>query len=214
MKKSEPKSKSNVSKGDLTPQLDLLYQALETEMGGVEIYTTALGCVQNDDLREEWEEYLSQTKNHVEIVRDVLTKLGVDPDRDTPSRQVVRHIGTALVKAMQMARVAGEPEAAEIVAAECVTLAETKDHANWGLIGELAENGSGKEQQVLQAAYDEVEDEEDEHLYHTAGWARELALDRLGLPAQLPPPEEEEDVQSQAEAADVKKKQKTAKQRS
>lgn len=212
MKKTQTKPKSSKAESGLTPQFDLLYQALETEMGGVEIYTTALTCVQNDGLREEWEEYLEQTKHHVEVVREVLTKLGLDPDRDTPSRQVVRHIGTALVKAMQMARGAGEPEAAEIVAAECVTLAETKDHANWGLIGELAENGSGREQQLLQAAYDEVEDEEDEHLYHTAGWARELALEWLGLPAQLPPPEEEEDVQSQEEAAQVKKQKKTAAQ--
>jgi hypothetical protein len=59
---------------------------------------------------------------------------------------------------------------------------------------------------VLQAAYDEVEDEEDAHLYHTTGWARELWLDALDLVAQLPPPEEEEDVQTQAEAAEVKQR--------
>lgn len=206
MKKTQTKAKSKQAVAGLTPQADILYQALETEMGGVEIYTTALGCVQNDELRNEWEKYLEQTKDHVEIVREVCTKLGLDPDRETPGRQIVRHIGKSLVKAMQMALGAGEPAAAEIVAAECVTLAETKDHANWGLIGELAENSSGKEQHVLQAAYDRVEDEEDEHLYHTSGWARELSLDWLGLPAQLPPPEEEEDVQSAEEAAQVKKK--------
>jgi hypothetical protein len=36
-----------------------------------------------------------------------------------------------------------------------------------------------------------VEDEEDEHLYHSAGWSRELWIDSLGLLAELPPPEEE-----------------------
>ena len=30
---------------------ELMYEALETEMGGVEIYTTALRCAVNDDLR-------------------------------------------------------------------------------------------------------------------------------------------------------------------
>jgi len=50
-----------------------------------------------------------------------------------------------------------------------------------------------------------VEDQEDEHLYHSAGWARELWLDALELPAQLPPPEEKEDVHSQEEAAQAKK---------
>ena len=49
----------------------------------------------------------------------------------------------------------------------------------------------------MKTAYDEVEDEEDEHLYHTTGWARELHLEALGLHAQLPPPEEEEDVKTE-----------------
>ena len=35
---------------------DLLWQALETEMGGIQVYTAALECVQNDELRREWEE--------------------------------------------------------------------------------------------------------------------------------------------------------------
>ena len=48
---------------------ELLYQALQTEMGGVEIYQTALRCALNEELKEEWEEYLEQTEQHVEIVR-------------------------------------------------------------------------------------------------------------------------------------------------
>jgi len=37
---------------------ELLYQALETEKGGVLVYETALRCVVNDELKEEWEKYL------------------------------------------------------------------------------------------------------------------------------------------------------------
>jgi hypothetical protein len=37
---------------------ELLYQALETELGGVQVYQTALRCVVNADLKKEWEEYL------------------------------------------------------------------------------------------------------------------------------------------------------------
>ncbi|WP_374602994.1 hypothetical protein [Arenimonas sp.] len=37
------------------PQLEeLLLQALETELGGIQVYTTAIGCAVNDDLRKEW----------------------------------------------------------------------------------------------------------------------------------------------------------------
>ena len=42
--------------------VDLLYQALETEKGGVQIYSTALRCAVNKDLKKEWNEYLEQTK--------------------------------------------------------------------------------------------------------------------------------------------------------
>ncbi len=42
----------------------------------------------------------------------------------------------------------------------------------------------------LKAAFEEVEDQEDEHLYHSTGRARELWIESLGLPAVLPPPEE------------------------
>ena len=47
--------------------VDLMYQALETEKGGVQIYTTALRLAINKDLREEWNKYLEQTKNHENI---------------------------------------------------------------------------------------------------------------------------------------------------
>jgi hypothetical protein len=36
-----------------------------------------------------------------------------------------------------------------------------------------------------QDACNAVEEEEDEHLYHTMGWTRELWIDSLGLPAVL-----------------------------
>jgi hypothetical protein len=49
-----------------------------------------------------------------------------------------------------------------------------------------------------------VEDQEDEHLYHTKGWCRELWLKSLGLPAVLPPPEEKQHVTSAVEAAVAK----------
>jgi hypothetical protein len=80
-----------------------------------------------------WEEYLDHTERHVEIVRDVLTKLGLDPEKETP----------------------GAP-------AECVVHAETKDHLDWELIGMLADKAKGEVGQALKAAHGQVEDQEDE----------------------------------------------------
>ena len=173
---------------------ELLYQAYETELGGVDVYTTALRCVENDDLREEWDKYLEQTKTHVSIVEDVLQQLGLDPNEETPGRKVVRTIGKSLVEAMELALADGKPGAAQIVAAEAVVLAETKDHQNWHLIGEVMTKVKGETAEVLKEAHEQVEDQEDEHLYHTKGWARELWLESLGMKAVLPPPEEVKDV--------------------
>ena len=180
---------------------ELLYQALETELGGVEVYTTALRCAQNEELKEEWEKYLEQTRNHVQIVQDVMNELGLDPEIETPGREVVRHTGESLVKAMEMALEEGEPDEAQIVAAECVVLAETKDHLNWELIGEAAKKAKADVAKVLKAAHEEVEEQEDEHLYHTQGWARELWIQSLGMKAVLPPPEEEKKVKTAIGAA-------------
>lgn len=184
---------------------DLLYQALETEKGGVQVYATALRCAVNQDLRDEWNKYLEQTKNHVQIVSDILTALELDPDAETPGRKVVRYIGTSLVKAMEMALRSADPQSAQIVAAECVVFAETKDHLNWELLGELAKNADEAEAELIMPAYQQVEEEEDEHLYHTQGWTRELWIEALGMPAVLPPPEEEADVTTAEDAAKAKK---------
>src|ERR1700754_4290949 len=40
---------------------ELLCQTLETEMGGVKVYETALSCAVNEDLKKEWGEYFEQT---------------------------------------------------------------------------------------------------------------------------------------------------------
>ena len=183
---------------------DLLYQALETEKGGVQIYSTALRCALNEDLKKEWNEYLEQTKQHVQVVSEILKGMNLDTEVETPGRKIVRHIGDSLVQAMEMALRGPDPAAAQIVAAECVTLAETKDHLNWQLIGEIAKNSTAESAALLQQAHDKVEPQEDEHLYHTAGWTRELWIDALGMPAVLPPPEEEQDVDTAIEAAKAK----------
>jgi CHASE3 domain sensor protein len=158
----------------------------------------------NEDLKEEWEKYHEQTQNHEQIVRELFDTFRLDPEKDTPGRQVVRHIGESLVKAMEMALESGAPEAAQIVAAECVVQAETKDHLNWELIAQVAEKTKGEERKALKSALEQVEKEEDEHLYHTTGWTRELWIESLGLPAVIPPPEEEKDVKTAIGAARAK----------
>jgi ferritin-like metal-binding protein YciE len=194
-------------KTDSAQVTELLLQAMETERGGQKVYTAALRAVQNDDLQEEWEKYLEETVNHEEILTRVFERLGMDTEAQSPGRAVVAHQGASLVAAIEMAIKNDSPAGAELVAAECVVLAETKDHQNWELIGKVAEQG-GPSAKVLQQAYEAVEKQEDHHLYHTKGWARELWLHSLGIPAVLPPPEEQKDVETAIGAARAEKARK------
>ena len=191
---------------------DLLVQSLEHERGGVEIYRAALKCAINDDLRNEWSQYLEQTQRHVQIMERVCKKLEIDPEEATPGRNIVHDLGVSLVAAIEAAQAAGDPSGAQIVACECVVLAETKDHADWELMGKCAKALTGSEQAALAEAYDEVEDEEDQHLYHTKGWCRELWLESLELEAVLPPPEERKHVTTAIGAALAEKESEQARQ--
>lgn len=183
---------------------DLLYQTLETEMGGVELYKAALRCVQDDALRQEWEKYLAETVRHVEVATGLVTAAGLEPGAMTPTRTLIRQHALHLVQAMESAR-AKDPEAAQVFACECIVTGETKDHENWSLLDIASESvRPEKLKTALREAIAEVEDQEDEHLYHTQGWARELAIQALGLKAVIPPPEERHDVHTAIGAARAK----------
>jgi hypothetical protein len=185
-----------------TPQLkELVLQSLAHERGGVKVYKTALKCAINPDLKEEWSKYFEQTQRHVTILEQVCSSMEIDSDEETPGTRVVDALGAALIRAMQDALAAGKRDAAELVACECVVLAETKDHLDWQLIEACGKATKGDIGKALRSAADEVEAEEDEHLYHTQGWCRELWLKSLGLKAVLPPPEEEKHVTTAIGAA-------------
>lgn len=173
---------------------ELQYQAYETELGGEQIYRKAIDCAVNDDVREEWQKYLEETMTHQDKVEEILEAAGLDPFVETPGRKTVRLKAEALVAAMDLAKSEGGPVAGQLAAAESIVEAESKDFANWELIGKMAEHASGDLAKVMKAKYEEVSEEEAEHLFHTMGWARELWLDSLGVPAALPPPEEEKSV--------------------
>lgn len=183
---------------------ELVLQSLEHELGGAKVYEKALECAINQDLKEEWKQYLDETRSHADKLRTICADLAIDPGRQTSGRAVVRHIGQALVQAMTIAQSEGNRKAAELVASECVVLAETKDHLDWELLGRCAQelDGSGVE---FRATTHTVEDQEDQHLYHSRGFCRELWIASLGMKAVLPPPEEVRQVKTAIGAARAEK---------
>ncbi|MFZ0013961.1 MAG: hypothetical protein WAL25_07580 [Acidimicrobiia bacterium] len=198
IQRPHPPRRTKVNRESLN---ELLYQAMETELGGEQIYLKALDCAENDDLRSEWEKYLAETREHQEILKRIFAAAGLDVETETPGRRIVRHKGRALVEAMEMALADAGPKEAELVAAECVVEAETKDHQNWELLIRVAGVTSGDLASELQKAYDQVGEEEAHHLLHTQGFARELWIQYLGMEAVLPPPEEQKKVATQIGAA-------------
>jgi len=187
---------------DMQQFKELLLQSLEHERGGVNVYQTAIRCAVSADLKQQWSLYLEQTHTHVQILEELFRLLEIDAEEHSPGRAVVRGLGNALITAMERAKAAGgDPAAVQRVACECVVLAETKDHLNWELLTKCKEHLRGRHQRALEEACEIVEEQEDEHLYHSRGYCRELWLDALGLPAILPPPEEMQHVRSAISAA-------------
>jgi hypothetical protein len=190
---------------DVAHVTELLFQALETELGGEQVYRRAVTAAVDYELHEEWTKYLTETKHHQDILLGVFDELGLDAEIETAGRGIVRHLGRALAQAIEQALATGDGGAAQLVAGECVVLAETKDHLNWELLRHVAEHGDGPWAAVLERACEQVEKEEDHHLYHSKGWTRELWIAFLGLPAVLPPPEEAKNVETAIGAARAEK---------
>src|SRR5881394_4054310 len=98
---------------------ELVLQSLEHELGGMQVYESALKCAVHPGLKKEWKKYLEETRSHVTALEAACAALDLDPKLETPGRAVVRHVGGALVGAMELALSAGDPAAAELVACEC-----------------------------------------------------------------------------------------------
>lgn len=183
---------------------ELVLQMIETELGGEQVYRTALTCAINEDLKKEWEGYLDETLKHQELATAIAKHLDLDPNTHSPGREVVKTLGESYVKAMKKIKTEGAPEAAQLVACECVVLAETKDHMNWELFGKAIEKANASDKRFYKEIFEQVEQQEDHHLFHTKGWCRELWIQSLGLPAVLPPPEEIKQVETEIGASRAK----------
>src|SRR5690606_35088608 len=85
-----------------TAQLnELVLQMIETELGGEQVYRTALTCAINEDLKKEWEGYLEETLKHQELAAAVSKHLDLDPNMRSPGREAVKSLGESYVKAMK-----------------------------------------------------------------------------------------------------------------
>jgi hypothetical protein len=50
-------------------------------LGNVDVYKNALLCAIDTDLKAEWQKYLHETENHVQVVLRIFDKLKLDPTK-------------------------------------------------------------------------------------------------------------------------------------
>ncbi len=114
---------------------------------------------------------------HVEILTDIIEKLGGKPAYKSVGAKLAEAKAKALLKTMTDGK-ARTPAEAELNAIENIVIAETKDHADWELLGHIAHRSEDSRLSELLklSAVAEVEDQEDEHLHWTQKKMAELAL--------------------------------------
>ena len=148
--------------------LDKLSEFLMVEECGFHLYQVVAGRTQTPRLKTKYQEFGRETAHHREVLTKLITQLGGDPNYISPSARVAEFKAAKLLES-SLAVDGLSQEEIEASDLENVLLAETKDHADWHVLSQMAEQASGKMKEALQAAVEEVESQEDEHFT----WARE-----------------------------------------
>jgi rubrerythrin len=160
---------------------DQLSAFVAHERCGVHLYRSAAARTEVDELRDAYVQFGDETLRHVEIYTGVIEALGGDPQYVSAAARATEKANTAILQSSFLLDGSNDPATRELTMIEAVAIAETKCHANWELLSELAAAlPDGPERQAVQAAVAEVQPQEDEHLTW-ASTARERFL--LGLVA-------------------------------
>jgi rubrerythrin len=168
--------------------LDKLSEFLMVEQCGWQLYRVVGERATDPELRARYQEFGQETDRHRTILTGLIRDLGGDPDHVSPTARLAQRKSESLLASALVAGPLSEAER-EANDLENVVLAETKDHADWELLGRLAEQlPNGKARKAIEAAVAEVGPQEDEHL----GWAQ-TKLAELDLKAIMdqPPPDPE-----------------------
>lgn len=158
--------------------MDVLSEFLAVEVGGQKLYEKALGLVSDSEVRTKFREFHRQTIKHQKVLTDVIHQLGGNTRAQSPTAKVATEKAQALLRSMD--RNGLSKDQAELNAIENIVIAETKDHADWELIGKIARQATeDRLREILGAAASEVEQEEDEHLNWTRKKLGELQMEAL-----------------------------------
>jgi rubrerythrin len=149
---------------------DLLSACLMHEQCGLHLYRTAISMTSKPELKEKYEEFGTETEEHIRIFEELIAACGGDPGYVSPAARLTEALDAKMHEAAILLPDGADEATLELAILEAVVLAETKCHSNWSLIQQLtAELPAGDARDAFQAAVEQVEQQEDEHIR----WARE-----------------------------------------
>ena len=186
---------------------NLLYQALETEIGGYRSTRPRSMRAERRPERRVGEVSRGDAAPRADPAGGV-GALGIDPETDTPGRKVLRFMAIARAGHGDGGR-GRRARAAQLVAAEALVRAETKDHQNWELIGEVARTSTGEEGKRPARRVPRGRARGGRAPVSHAWMGPGAPARSLGMPAVLPPPEEKKNVTTAIGAARAKQARKT-----
>jgi rubrerythrin len=144
---------------------DLLSACVAHERCGVHLYRSVAARTTIDELRERYEHFGEETLEHVRLLEELITAAGGDPMFVSPAARATEKAGAGLIETTYLLDGSIDSNTAEVAMLEAVVLAETKDHANWELLAQLAAAMSPSDVRTqLEAVTTEVLAQEEEHV--------------------------------------------------
>lgn len=161
---------------------DLLSAMLTHERCGVHLYRSVAGRTTESQAKEKYEEFGRETLRHVEILEQLIADAGGNPNYVSFQARAVEGTNSKVLESTFALGGSIDAVTQEMAMLDAVFLAETIDHANWTTLAALTQQlPDGPLRTAFQAAVDEVEEQEDEHL----AWAKET---RHAMTMQLAKP--------------------------
>jgi len=156
---------------------DLLSSFLVHEQCGFHLYRTVSALTKNPMLSGKYQQFGAQTESHIGILEQLITDLGGKPGYVSPAARMTEAMNTKMVEAITLLSGSADENTVEQAMLEAVVLAETKDHANWKLLGSLAgEMPDGEAKEAILVAVGQVEDQEDNHVEWASSTWEKLSL--------------------------------------
>jgi rubrerythrin len=156
---------------------DLLSAVLTHERCGRHLYRSCAQRTTSPDLQAKFEEFGRETERHVEILEALITESGGNPNYVSPNARAVEGTDSKLLESTFMLAGSVDPITAELSLVDAVFIAESVDHGHWKLVAKLTEQmPEGALRDAFQAAVDEVEQQEDEHLAWATNVKEQLVI--------------------------------------